>query len=350
MPESRGMWRYFHELINHLPPPFNPALLVKEPVHFPLPEGGIEIRRLAIWKPRRFFHRLFPARVDRVRKQIKPALVHATGFSLLGGCPPSTIGVPLVSTLHDLIHERFPNELDPSGQISQAKLSLARASQAIIAVSETTRSDLLAIAPELEDRTWVVHHGCSLTCSPVSRPRLSHDPFQFLYVGQRGGYKNFSLLQQAMRMLSSSSIHLVVVGHLPSKKEHQELQALGLSNKIRFTGVVDDDTLANLYQQSAGYIFPSKYEGFGLPLLEAMAQHCPILAAQAGSLPEIAQDAALFFDPQAPGELAELMVKLTHLTSAERQAMIQKGQARLKAFSWEKTAAETAQVYARVLA
>jgi glycosyltransferase involved in cell wall biosynthesis len=161
-----------------------------------------------------------------------------------------------------------------------------------------------------------------------------------LFVGDRGGYKNFAGLVEALRAPALEDIQLVCYGGGPFRKgETLPRRALHLSGS--------DELLAQLYRQAAALVYPSVYEGFGLPALEAMACHCPVVCSNAGSLPEIVGTAAELFDPRDPAAIADAVERV--LTSSGRaQELRTRGAERAKQFTWERCAMETRQVYRRL--
>lgn len=129
----------------------------------------------------------------------------------------------------------------------------------------------------------------------------------------------------------------------------KEIDRFGLKEKVIFAGYVDDDTLAALYSGARGFIYPSLYEGFGLPVLEAMASGCPVICSNAASLPEVAGDAALLVDPHAPADLAAAMERVAQDDAVRRQ-LIAEGLSRAKEFSWARTAKKTLTVFEKAIA
>lgn len=256
----------------------------------------------------------------------------------------------IVVTVYDMIHELFSSRFNELGiNIGVKKNSILNADH-IICISNITKRDLKKIYNITDDRISVVHLGASLngnssTNAEFNRPQRPY----ILYVGKRPSYKNFNILLKVFHLLGlSKDFDLVCFGggkFLPN--EVSEFRRLKLENSIRY--IEGPDELLQFYYKNAHmFILPSLYEGFGLSVLEAMVNGCPVIASNGGSIPEIAGDAALLFSPEAADELSSC-VKLMLNDSQQRNEYIKKGRERAKNFSWDKTAQETYNVYKKVL-
>src|SRR6185437_13738837 len=215
----------------------------------------------------------------RFARKVDAQIYHATFHTAL---MPDFDGKRII-TIHDLIDER----MHPSGIPSPCpqRQSLLDAADGIICVSANTREDLREIYRVDDSKIRVIHHGNSLT-APVHGPRLCREDY-ILYVGQRWGYKNFDLLLEAYAASSISRDFRLVCfgGGTLSSAEHGALQKFGLAGRVDVISG-PDESLANYYANATLFVYPSKYEGFGMPLLEAMHYGCPILAAGNSSIPE----------------------------------------------------------------
>ncbi|MGD1174072.1 glycosyltransferase family 4 protein [Mycobacterium seoulense] len=275
-----------------------------------------------------------------------PDIVHETYFATR----PVGRGRRRVVTVYDMHHELFPEELPAARRWSAAKRAAVDRADHIICISENTRQDLVRLFDIDPARTSVVHLGYSMTAragaakahSDKSRPSL-------LYVGNRLGYKNFSALLHAY---SSSPVlrefELIAFGGHPLLPgEKKEIRRLGITDSVRFESGSDQE-LVGRYQTASAFIFPSKYEGFGLPPLEAMSHGCPVVCSNAGSIPEVVGDAGVYFDPNNPEELRTALERVA--TTEKLQADLRaRGFARLAAFSWDACAEATAQIYREVI-
>jgi glycosyltransferase involved in cell wall biosynthesis len=343
-----GVNRYFNNLISHLSADVVPTLTAC----YGNPVKDIRHPNLQL---RLYRSRLLPSRISGrlgkyyfrwVAAQTRPQILHPTYYSLMTAQAFHQVPYPLVITVWDMITERFAADLDPLGTIVECKRQAVNASQAILCISENTRRDLLERYPHLEAKTKVTYLATDLDISMVNQS-ISDLPKQYiLYVGGRNSYKNFGCLLQAFVSVVQThrDLALCVVGSPFSPKEQAEIAALKLDDRIHHMGFVDDRRLATLYHHSLALVYPSLYEGFGIPPLEAMVCGTVAIAANCASIPEVVGDAGLLFDPKQPDELVDrLLWLLDH--SAERDRLIAKGQQRASQFGWDKTAAETMAIY-----
>ncbi|MCB2407989.1 glycosyltransferase family 4 protein [Hymenobacter lucidus] len=250
---------------------------------------------------------------------------------------------PMVITLHDMIPMLFTEQY-PQTNVEIITRIAQRANQ-IIAVSEHTRADILRLLPVSPERVTVVPHGFT----PGPAARLVVPDGYLLYVGTRSGYKNFDCLLQALAQLVRQpglhELRLVCAGGgKPTEAEQDRLQELGLAGNVQFAGLLQEAELAGLYCGAAAFVFPSHYEGFGFPILEAFAQECPVVLSNASCFPETAQDAALYFDPNQPADLAQQLHLLLREPALRRQ-LTQLGTLRLADFTWTQAAERTRAVY-----
>lgn len=275
------------------------------------------------------------------------------------------LGAPLVRrmrtvvTVHDLGYLRYP-EAHTTAQRLYLRLSTvwsARAASHLIAVSAATRSDLVRLAGISPDRITVVHHGVAERFrQPVADPARARaivggDEPYFLYVGTVQPRKNLvrviEAFADASRRLADAGIApvLVIAGKRGWLSEGIARRAaeLGIAGRVRFAGYVADDDLPTLYREALAFVFPSLYEGFGMPVLEAMACGAPVLTSNSSSLPEVAGNAALVVDPLDTGAITEGMVRLA-CDAALRQELRQRGYQRAAQFTWDRCAEETLRV------
>jgi glycosyltransferase involved in cell wall biosynthesis len=254
---------------------------------------------------------------------------------------------PVVVTVHDLIPELFGKRNEAS--TLRKEIVCGKATQ-IIAVSETTKRDLLNVYGMPEERVQVVYHGVDLgNCLAGEKVHTQEQPL-LLYIGTRGWYKNFHRFVQAVagsRFLRQNCTILCCGGGPFTKNETESIRALGLADSFRQSSP-NDDELNELYRQAQALVIPSLYEGFGLPVLEAMAQGCCVACSNQGSLPEVAGDAAVFFDPTEPDGIAAALERLC-LDPTFHASLQQKGFERCKLFSWNRCATATKLVYEQSL-
>jgi glycosyltransferase involved in cell wall biosynthesis len=274
----------------------------------------------------------------------KPQVVHET-HHLLSGSHVAR-GCRVVSTCHDLIPERLATETERSRkQMQMRRLAFERADR-IICVSENTRADFSHYYPALSAKACVVHHGVG-AIEPVASDQAPRMPERYvLYVGPRGGYKNFVLLAQAFAQLPRHHrLALLCFGaSTPSPAEREHWRSLGLQDSQLQHTAGDDAWLARCYTQAQCLVYPSTMEGFGMPLTEAMAQGCPVLCSDIAVFREVCGDAAMYFDPLDAESLSGGLSAL--LEQPERaRALSADGALRAARFSWQRCAEETLACY-----
>jgi glycosyltransferase involved in cell wall biosynthesis len=275
-------------------------------------------------------------------------LVHETYYSAVRTAPP---GPPAVLTVFDMIHEKFPGYAPRTARIARLKRAAIRRADHLICISENTRRDLLELYDVDPARASVVRLGFSQPAAgEEGLPRPHAEPY-LLFVGTRGGYKDFAVLLRAYAAspLLQRELVLACFGDAPfSAAELQGIDELGIPRERVRHAVGGDDLLAAHYRHAALFVYPSRYEGFGMPPLEAMARDCPVVCTNTSSLPEVAGEAARLFEPgDAIGLRAAIEAVLG--SSAEASVLRTKGRARARGFSWEICAQQTRAVYERVL-
>ena len=256
----------------------------------------------------------------------------------------------LVVTHHDCTHERFPHMFHNAAFIIQQKRKLFSAASAIVCVSESSRLDLLHFYDVPPAKTFVIHHGFSPlqgTTTPLEPCIEPAEPY-LLYVGSRAEYKNFPLLLDAFaRSGLTTGYRLMVVGGGPfSAGEQAKLDALGIAARVTLTPKADELALTNAYRHAALFVYPSLYEGFGFPPLEAMSLGCPVLVLRSSSLPEVCGDAAFYFEQSDSDELARALVSSLE-DLAGRRMKRHLGDEQVKRYDWRSTAEKTLEVYRR---
>lgn len=251
----------------------------------------------------------------------------------------------LIITVHDLICEMFY----PESEDLQKRAEIMQKADGIITVSKKTKEDLLRIYPSIsEEKVRVIYHGNSMI-----RPKSKNDkkfPLKYiLMVGNRDKYKNGNIVLKALKKAKKviDDLQLVCAGGGPlTDVEIRLMEELGVKESVIQMSLTDEE-LYYAYQGAECFIFPSLYEGFGIPILEAFYCKCPVILSNASCFPEIAQDSALYFDPNDEEELAEKICLLLQTPSLANK-LIEKGNERLKMFSWENTVAETYKFYKEI--
>lgn len=251
---------------------------------------------------------------------------------------------PIVITIHDMIPELFYNDTQ---RILKRKKLIHHAS-AIICVSENTKKDLLEIYPKIKkNNIHVIYHGYSpqiVNYSPLVNDRY------ILFVGSRyGEYKNFfRFLSAASSILKKYNLKLVCTGSVFSAIEKQKIEEYGITNNICNVGYVTDEELASLYHYADCFVYPSLYEGFGIPILEAFYHGCPACISNTSCFPEVALDAACYFNPLDEQSIYSSIKSILD-NPDYKNSLIKRGYERLRYFSWETAAEQTTQVYYNVI-
>jgi len=257
---------------------------------------------------------------------------------------------PFVLTVYDMIHEKFRYLFPSKDKTSFYKKELCMKASKIIAISKNTKKDLIEIFGIDESKIEVVYLGSSIKKENKKRLSFALPERYILFVGNRNGYKNFSNLVKAYSLLVKEykEIELLCVGGGNfNAKELKTFKKLNIEKRVHHLWVMDE-YLSTIYENALMFVFPSLYEGFGIPILEAFSCECPVVCSNTSSFPEIAKDAALYFEPTNVEDIYDTMVKL--LSDNElKKILIKKGKERLKYFSWEKTVDKTKNIYRQVL-
>lgn len=256
-------------------------------------------------------------------------------------------GKPYVLTVHDMIIELYPEFIN-SPQFVKRKKKLVDNAAHIIAVSENTKRDIINVFGTSADKISVTYHASSLTNGGNKPQNL---PAKYiLYIGDRRlGYKNFSFFVSSIQPIlqTNKDLYVVCTGDSFTPEENNYFESLGIKDQLKNIFVADSDLLG-LYTSAEMFIYPSYYEGFGIPILEAFQAGCPVVLSNSSCFPEVAGDAGIYFDPKSPVQLRVAISTL--LDNAKlKQDVVNKGRLRLQNYSWAKTAMQTADIYRNVL-
>lgn len=279
-----------------------------------------------------------------------PDIVHETYFSFDDYQPR---GAKRVLTVYDMIHERYAARFDSSHMTSGPKKAAALRADHVICISENTRRDLIELCGVAEEKTSVVYLGVDelFLAAGMETAEVSTQPPFLLYVGSRDGYKNFKLFVRAFGSSSylRENFSMVCFGGGPLQPhELADAAAFGLRPDQMQHRSGDDAVLAQLYRQAAALVYPSLYEGFGIPPLEAMAVGCPVISSNTSSLPEVVGDAGEYFDPNNQDAMTAAIERVLQ-SSSRQEELIAKGRQRHIKFSWEKCAQETVAIYRELM-
>ncbi|MDX1568974.1 MAG: glycosyltransferase family 1 protein [Xanthomonadales bacterium] len=352
-----GISRYFVELAKRLAYSDGMSVQVFAPFHINhyLSEldqeivFGKQIRK----SPRRLIKllKLYNFLATRRRVNIvEPDILHETYFSRAHVA--LRYKQARVLTVYDMIHELYPESFSTWDRTARDKRVAVDRADHVICISENTRRDLLNILNVPSSKVSVVHLGFdsqqALEETPVT-PAIQ-EPY-LLYVGSREGYKNFPRLLEAYA--SSEPLHrdyrlVCFGGGCFTNSEKQLFRDLDLADdRVLWMGG-SDAVLMGLYQHATAFLYPSLYEGFGIPPLEAMAHDCPVICSKGSSISEVVGHAGEFFDPHDSGEIACAIENVIG-SPTRAEELRSSGRKRLKSFTWEKCAARTREVYSSLL-
>lgn len=239
-------------------------------------------------------------------------------------------------TIHDFYHLAHIAELTLLQKV-YAKYVIQRAikkANSLIVGSLFTKRELYKFFPDFNGHVEFIPHGPG-SLLPLEEPIDIPKPF-FLFVGNLKPHKNLQMLLDAFERLNTTH-HLIVVGKKEGFIRGVDINALSCKKHVHFLGQVAASQLTYLYKQAIALIFPSLYEGWGFPPIEAMQAQCPVLAANSASIPEVCADAALYFDPRNSDDLVQLMKNISN-DSNLRRMLIKKGDQRIRNFSWKECA------------
>lgn len=262
---------------------------------------------------------------------------------------------PFIVTVHDLVRNYFSFSRETIAERILLKLDLRYIKRAnhIIATSQNTRNDLIRYLKILFDRISVIYNGIDHCIFKQYNIKLHDSPY-IMYVGSERPRKNLGRLLEAFAKLEKEfpELKLVKAGDFGRSEKYRrgtmrKLESLGITRQVIFVEHIPDLELAHYYSSAALLAYPSLYEGFGLPPLEAMACGCPVVTSNTSSLPEVVGDAGILVNPYDTDSLAQAMRKVLS-DDKLREDMIRKGLKRSKEFSWEKTARQTQEVYNKV--
>lgn len=257
----------------------------------------------------------------------------------------------IVITVHDMIHELYPEQFIDSKFVIRSKKRSIDAADQIICVSENTKKDLISFYDVPDEKLNVIYHGSSmqkytdfLSSSYFADKYGITKPF-LLYVGEREReYKNFGLLLGAFTNTLSEHFDLVCFGGGGFTRDEKKAACskVGIGKLIHLSG--SDHLLSSLYKNAFCFVYPSLYEGFGIPILEAMSLGCPVVASNTSSIPEVAGNAALYFDPNSREDLIKTIERLQGNESICKKYSDLGFKQELK-FSWDEAANKTYEVY-----
>ncbi|SFO74274.1 Glycosyltransferase involved in cell wall bisynthesis [Algoriphagus ornithinivorans] len=279
----------------------------------------------------------------------RPDIIHETYYS---DWPRFKFSACRVSSVYDMIHELFSSDLSKPDRTTQLKKATFSRIDHILSISESTKSDLIKLFEIPEEKISVVHLGVDLESFQVQKRenKINRKPY-LMYVGMRTSYKNFLGLMKAYASSEKLKADFDIIafgGGVFNRQEKELFKKHNLSKEQVRQISGDDCDLVQLYTQAAAFVYPSLYEGFGLPPLEAMAAGCPVVTSNTSSMPEVIRQAGEYFNPNECEEMKHAIERVVY--SSERcKELIELGYENIKDFSWEKCARETLKVYQNLI-
>lgn len=259
---------------------------------------------------------------------------------------------PFIVTVYDSIHEKYPEIINSIDRTLEYKKEIISKANLILAISNSAKNDLINIYKIPAEKIKVVYLAASINKNfALSKEQLSLPEKYILFVGNRDFYKNFKNFIQAIAPLLKEQKDLFLIsagGGGFSNDEIKYFRSMQIENKVIYKNA-DDASLATLYSNALAFIFPSLYEGFGIPALEAMNCDCPVIMSNTSSLPEVGGDAAIYFEPNDIEDIKNKIAKVI-FDKELRKELIEKGKIQRSKFSFEKTAKETLEVYEKLAA
>lgn len=276
----------------------------------------------------------------------KPDIVHETYYSRLGSAPNNC---PTIITVYDMIHELFESDFSRNDEtIAIKKIAIDRADH-IICISENTKNDLVRLYDIESNKISVVHLGFDqfINYDQASKKKIHVDKPFLLYVGSRWGYKNFSGFLRAVasskRLLSDFDIIAFGISKF-NMSELNLIKSLGFAENQVQQVAGNDHLLGQYYHLARAFVYPSLYEGFGIPPLEAMVHQCPVISSNTSSMPEVIGDAAEFFNPSMHEDICHAIENVVY-SDSQIELLKKRGTERLNNFSWSKCSLQTLNVY-----
>lgn len=341
-----GISRYFCEIIRRLNTPYD--ISVRYSANYYLNHWNISKRQIRL---PRFIYKHYRRKCEKANFKLairllqsdKKYIFHPTYYDSYF---LQSIGDnPYVITVHDMIHEIYPHFFQDAEHVIRNKKEVIMNAKRIIAISKNTKKDIIDSLHIDPDKIDVIYHSTSMK-RHTGKYSLQLPPKYLLFVGDRAPYKNFERFLEATALLLTTQhkdLSIVCTGNKFNNNEQTLIEKLDITNKIHQIKASDKE-LSELYSRAELFVFPSLYEGFGIPILEAYACQCPIALSNASCFPEIAGKAGAYFNPYSTASIAEAIHAVIDNKEMRKQ-LIENGNEQLKFYSWEKAALQTEEVY-----
>lgn len=257
--------------------------------------------------------------------------------------------IKYVLTVHDCTQELCSRNTLGNRRMRYLKKKAINRADAIIVPSENTKKDVISLYKIQQEKIHVVYWGCTRKQINMNNVHIKLPNKYIVYVGARNDYKNYDNFVIAMEKvcMKTPELKVVCVGAGFSKEERNSLEEHRLAEKF-IQIKANDDELGYIYENAICFVYPSKYEGFGIPILEAFSRGCPVLLSNTSCFPEIGGDSAVYFNPYDTNEMAKCIYEILK-DEKRREQLRQLGLQRAKEFTWEKTAMDVYQIYESLL-
>ena len=315
-----------------------------------LPEGTVKGIKFKNYPPKfgRLFHYFNHVISDVQIKSWQPDIIHETYYEALPSIQPNALRIV---TVYDMINELFNDQFSNYKKLSNLKKKTIERADHIISISHSTKKDLINLFGVKEEKISVVQLGVDYKAFKQSKLKNQFVQYPYiLYVGSRDGYKNFNNMLKACSISNVIKNKVVIVafgGGSFSKIELAEINELGFKNGFVKQVGGNDEMLSSLYSHALCFVYPSLYEGFGLPPLEAMAAECPVVSSNTSSMPEVINKAGIYFNPNDIDEMCSA-IEMVVLNKDLRSRLINLGLENIKLFSWQKCSFETLGIYKKI--
>jgi len=347
-----GISKYYSELFKNLSSEhqYTLSLLLSDNQY--LKEGYQYFKKINIPIPDKKFkgRGFFKKKIYAINKRYSQHIISSNNYDLLHPTYFDTyflnnLKTPYIVTVHDLIEFKFKEQFRNNSLMEQMERIIRKANR-IISISENTKKDIIDIFNINPDKIDIVYHGFN---KPLRLREQNPYGRYILFVGKRNGYKNFITFAKAASVLliKESDLKLICVGLPFNKDEVKELKELNIVEKTKVLGV-NEDELNDLYFHAQVFVYPTLYEGFGMPILEAFANNCPVCLSNTSSLPEVAGEAGVYFDPVNSDSILSAMEKVIYNSDFSKK-IIAAGTNRLNNFSWKYCAEQTINSYRKAL-
>ncbi len=353
-----GISRYFSELMKNFPVShsFKLALIFSD--NYYLNEKTSNFRTKNILPDKRFKGKYFlKKRLYDLNQCYSKFCISKNDFDLFhptyyDNYFESVAKKPYVITVHDLILFKFENYYNTPevNKIKSQMLKSINNSRRIIAISQFTKNDLVNTFGLNKEKIDIIYHGYSpMNKIDSSTFDISDLGRYLLFVGRRDPYKNFNTFTESIRFLliKERNLKLICVGDPFNSEEIDHLKKLGIKDQIIQMNV-SDSKLNVLYSKALAFVFPSLYEGFGMPILEAFSNNCPVCLSNSSCFPEIAGEAGAYFNPYDHSSIANTVERVIYDKNYSAE-LVTAGQKRLASFSWKKTLEETLNTYSKAV-